>query len=97
MDNNKHSLEWELIEMLKSIINKLIIAFIVLSLVLGTTIGIFIWYLNQYDYSSEVITTTIEADSDSKGDAYAVLNKEGQVMLNGKSNRQSCNEKQKED
>ena len=92
MDNNKHSLEWELIVMLKSIINKLIVALIVLSLVFGTTVGVFIWYLNQYDYSSEVVTTTIEADSDSKGDAYAILNREGQVMLNGKSNRQSRKE-----
>ena len=92
MDYNEHSLEWELVLMLKSIIHKLIIALIVFSLVFGTMVGVFVWYLNQYDYSSETVTTVIEADSDSKGDAYAVLNREGQVMLNGKSNRQNRKE-----
>lgn len=89
--DNQHSLEWELIIMLKSVINKLIIAIIVISILFSGTVAAFIWYINQYDFESS--ETQISASTDINGTAIAVLNdNEGQVKFNGKSNDSSENE-----
>lgn len=82
--NDQHSLEWELIEMLKSIITKLIVSIIVISILFSCSIGAFIWYLNQYDFVSE--ETQVTATTDDNGTAIAVLgNEKGQVNVNGES------------
>lgn len=89
--DNQHSLEWELIIMLKSVINKLIITIIVISMLFSGTVAAFIWYINQYDFESN--ETQISASTDINGTAIAVLNdNEGQVKVNGKSNDSSENE-----
>lgn len=90
--DNQHSLEWELIEMLKGIINKLIVTIIVIVILFSSAVGAFIWYLNQYDFESS--DTLVSASTDDKGTAIAVLGNEnkGQVNLNGKSNDSSEDE-----
>lgn len=89
--DNQHSLEWELIVMLKSVINKLIVAIIVISMLFSGTVAAFIWYINQYDFESS--ETQISASTDSNGTAIAVLNSnKGQVNFSGKSDDSSEDE-----
>lgn len=89
--DNQHSLEWELIIMLKSIINKLIVAIIVISMLFSGTVAAFIWYINQYDFESS--ETQISASTDSNGTAIAVLNSnKGQVNFSGKGDDSSEDE-----
>ena len=89
--DNQHSLEWELIVMLKSVINKLIIAIVVISMLFSGTVAAFIWYINQYDFESS--ETEVSASTDVNGTAIAVLNdNKGQVEFNGKSNDPSEDE-----
>ena len=68
--DNQHSLEWELIVMLKSVINKLIIAIVVISMLFSGTVAAFIWYINQYDFESS--ETEVSASTDVNGTAIAV-------------------------
>ena len=89
--DNQHSLEWELIIMLKSVINKLIVAIIVISMLFSGTVAAFIWYINQYDFESS--ETQISASTDSNGTAIAVLNSnKGQVNFSGKGDDSSEDE-----
>ena len=89
--DNQHSLEWELIIMLKSIINKLIVAIIVISMLFSGTVAAFIWYINQYDFESS--ETQISASTDSNGTSIAVLNSnKGQVNFSGKGDDSSEDE-----
>lgn len=89
--DNQHSLEWELIIMLKSVINKLIVAIIVISMLFSGTVAAFIWYINQYDFESS--ETQISASTDSNGTAIAVLNgNKGQVNFSGKGDDSSEDE-----
>lgn len=84
---DKNSLAWDLIQDRNLIIDKLIkalIIVIIISAILVTTItGMFIWYLNQYDFSGTVETSTVEAYSYENGSATAILNDNGEVTLNG--------------
>lgn len=89
--DNQHSLEWELIIMLKSVINKLIVAIIVMAMLFSGTVAAFIWYINQYDFESS--ETQISASTDSNGTAIAVLNdNKGQVNFSGKGDDSSEDE-----
>lgn len=82
--DNKHSLEWELIEMLQGIIHKLIVTIIIVAMLFSCTVAAFIWYLNQYDFEST--DTQISASTNDSGTAIAILgDNKGKVNLNGKS------------
>lgn len=79
----------EMISELKQFISKLYVLIVVIVLAsfvtIGGVVGCFIWYLNQYDFYSTETTTEVESISENGGDAHAVLNDEGQVIINGES------------
>lgn len=87
--DNQHSLEWELIVMLKDVINRLVVAIIVIVMLFSGTVAAFIWYLNQYDFEST--ETQVTASTESRGTAIAILNNDnkGKVDVNGKGNDSS--------
>ena len=95
---DKNSLAWDLIKDRDILVNRLIKAMVVIvtvmSLLVAGITGAFIWYLNQYDFTSTTETTTIEATTYDNGDATAILNSEGEVLINGESenNRDEENE-----
>ena len=95
---DKNSLAWDLIKDRDVLVNRLIKAMVVIvtvmSLLVAGITGAFIWYLNQYDFTSATETTTIEATTYDNGDATAILNSEGEVLINGESenNRDEENE-----
>ena len=95
---DKNSLAWDLIKDRDILVNRLIKAMVVIvtvmSLLVAGIVGTFIWYLNQYDFTSTTETTTIEATTYDNGDATAILNSEGEVLINGESenNRDEENE-----
>ena len=94
----KNSLAWDLIKDRDVLVNRLIKAMVVIvtvmSLLVAGITGAFIWYLNQYDFTSTTETTTIEATTYDNGGATAILNSEGEVLINGesKNNRDEENE-----
>ena len=95
---DKNSLAWDLIKDRDVLVNRLIKAMVVIvtvmSLLVAGITGAFIWYLNQYDFTSTTETTTIKATTYDNGDATAILNSEGKVLINGESenNRDEENE-----
>lgn len=95
---DKNSLAWDLIKDRDILVNRLIKAMVVIvtvmSLLVAGITGTFIWYLNQYDFTSTTETTTIEATTYDNDGATAILNSEGEVLINGesKSNRDEENE-----
>lgn len=95
---DKNSLAWDLIKDRDILVNRLIKAMVVIvtvmSLLVAGIVGAFVWYLNQYDFTSTTETTTIEATTYDNGDATAILNSEGEVLINGESenNRDEENE-----
>lgn len=95
---DKNSLAWDLIKDRGVLVNRLIKAMVVIvtvmSLLVAGIAGAFIWYLNQYDFTSTTETTTIEATTYDNGDATAILNSEGKVLINGegKNSRNKENE-----
>lgn len=93
---DRSSLAWDLIKDRDVLVNRLIRAMVVIvtvmSLLVAGITGAFIWYLNQYDFSSTVETTTVEATTYDNGDATAVLNSEGQVTVNGEGENSSNEE-----
>lgn len=95
---DKNSLAWDLIKDRDVLVNRLIKAMVVIvtvmSLLVAGITGAFIWYLNQYDFTSTTETTTIEATTYDNGDATAILNSEGKVLINGEgeNNRGEENE-----
>lgn len=95
---DKNSLAWDLIKDRDVLVNRLIRAMVVIvtvmSLLVAGITGAFIWYLNQYDFTGTTETTTIEATTYDNGDATAILNSEGKVLINGEgeNNRDEENE-----
>ena len=85
----RNSIAWDIISSQNLLVLRLIrstIAIVIsLSLVIVGIVGTFIWYLNQYDFTSTEVYSTVEATTESGGDASAVLNEEGQVNINGNS------------
>ena len=60
----QHSLAWEMIkELSKTMKRQTVIIFVILGLWFASIVG-FVWYINQYDYSSYEIST------DGGGNAY---------------------------
>lgn len=52
---------------------------------LVTAVGIFVWYLDQYDFTSTNITQSAETTAEDGGSAAAIINDEGDVTINGTS------------
>lgn len=96
---DKNSLAWDLIKDRDILVNRLIKAMVVIviimSLLVAGIVGAFVWYLNQYDFTSTTETTTIEATTYDNGDATAILNSKGEVLINGESEN-NCDEENEE-
>ena len=90
MEEKETSLAWELIQDRNRLTNKLINSIVAIVITMCITFaviaGAFVWYLNQYDFTSttETITeNTVEADSSDGGDAHAIINNSGEVNVDG--------------
>lgn len=85
----RNSIAWDIISSQNLLVLRLIKATIIivisLSLVIMGTVGTFIWYLNQYDFTSTEVYSTVEATTEGGGDASTVINDEGQVNINSNS------------
>lgn len=82
---NEHSEQWTLIkwqgEQFAKTVQKLWITIIVLLGLWFSTIGVFVWYLNQYDFSS-----TSEVVVDGQDGTALYQDGEGNVINNGEGN-----------
>lgn len=91
-NDEERSLAWELIKdkttVVSLAIKALIIGFVVFGITCTAMSYIFFNYLSLYDFSSTTYeqSHTVEAVSDDGGDATAVVNEEGEVVLNGDGN-----------
>lgn len=56
--DNQHSLEWELIEMLKSVIHRLIVAITIITILFCSSVVAFLWYINQHNNISTITAST---------------------------------------
>lgn len=83
MDDDK-SFALELLEM-QGVHTRNLITAIVAIVGLATVVGIFIWYLNQYDFTSTNITQSAETTAEDGGSAAAIINDEGEVTIDGTS------------
>lgn len=92
---DQNSLAWEIVHdrnvLVYKLIHTIIAVVLMLCITIGGVVGGFIWYLNQYDFTStETVNTTthtnsIEANTEGGGDASAIINGEGEVIINGES------------
>lgn len=96
---DKNSLAWDLIKdrdiLVNHLIKAIVVIVIIMSLLVAGIVGTFIWYLNQYDFTSTTETTTIEATTYDNGDATAILNSGSEVLINGESEN-NCNKENEE-
>ena len=92
---DKNSLAWDLIKDRDILVNRLIKAMVVIvtvmSLLVAGIVGAFIWYLNQYDFTSTTEPTTVKTTT---YDTTAILNPKREVLINdeSKNNRDEENE-----
>lgn len=88
MDDDK-SFALELLEMQGVHTRNLITAIVAVAVAaivgLATVVGIFVWYLDQYDFTSTNITQSAETTAEDGGSAAAIINDEGEVTINGTS------------
>lgn len=84
-DNN--SIAWDLIHdrtlLIHKLIHTIVLVVLLMCITIGGIVGGFIWYLNQYDFTSTETTNTVEANTEGGGDASAIINDEGEVTIYG--------------
>lgn len=87
--NEEHSLGWEMAKILsKTNKRQTITIFVILGLWFATIVG-FVWYLNQYDFSSYEVST------DGGGDAYySEQSGDGEIIYGTNSGTETDTEKQ---
>lgn len=90
-DENK-SLAWELTRdqslTVRLMMKVLAITVISFSIAISVVVGSFLYYLSLYDFESTTYENshTVEAISDSGGNANAIVNQQGEVLINGDGN-----------
>lgn len=91
-EDENRSLAWELTKdqnaTVRLMMKVLAIVVIVSGITVAVTTGLFLRYLSQYDFESTVYeqSHTVKAVSDNGGNANAVLNDKGEVLINGDGN-----------
>lgn len=77
--------------LVKILLRSIVAMFIAFAITVAAVVGTFIWYLNQYDFSSTTTTETteVEANTDDGGDASAIVNGNGEVIVDGESEGES--------
>lgn len=83
------SLALELLELQNMHTRRLTVAITAIAIAamicITSVVGIFVWYINQYDFETTTITQTAETSVEDDGSATAIINDEGEVTINGTS------------
>lgn len=92
-DDEDRSLAWELTKdqttVVRLVLHVVAIVVITFGVSISVVVGCFLHYLSLYDFSSTTYeqSSTVEATSDDGGDANAIVNNQGEVLINGESSR----------
>lgn len=90
-DDENKSLAWELTKdqssTVRLMMKVLAVTVISFSIAMSVIVGSFLYYLSLYDFESTTYENshTVEAISDNGGNANAIVNQQGEVLINGDS------------
>lgn len=85
-NDKENSIAWELLKdrnnTVTSLIRSLTVVVVVMSIMVSAIVGMFVWYLNQYDFSCTTSNTEVSAES-TDGNANAIIcDEKGEVNVN---------------